>query len=216
MGFTAPRFVVKSHRYARARRDILRQIVLPRAPKTLRVIGFDDAPFARARGSLVPIVGVVCAGTRFEGMVRGSVRRDGWTATDEIVRLLAGGKFLPQVHLVLLDGIAFGGLAVVDLAELATRLRRPCVAVMRRAPDVPAMERAIGKLPGAARRIARLRRAGPVHAHAPVFFQVQGADPREIGLALTHLTDRGHVPEALRLAHLVGSAWIKGESGNSA
>jgi endonuclease V-like protein UPF0215 family len=193
--------------------------VLPRPPKTLRVIGFDDAPFARARGSLVPIVGVVCAGTRFEGMVRGSVRRDGWTATDEIVRLLDGGKFLPQLHLVLLDGIAFGGLAIVDLADLAQRLRRPCVAVMRRAPNLVAMERAIRKLPDAERRLARLRRAGTLHHHAPFVFQVAfpgEGDAAEIGPALAHLTDRGHVPEALRLAHLVGSAWIKGESGNSA
>ena len=109
--------------------------MLPRPPKLLRAIGFDDAPFDRRRGSIVPL---------------------------------------------------------------------------------PAMERAIAKLPGAPRRLARLRAAGEVHAHAPFFFQVRGGDPREIGPALAHLTDRGHVPEALRLAHLVGSAWIKGESGNSA
>ena len=63
----------------------------------------------------MPLVGAVCSGTRFEGMVFGRVRKDGWNATREIVRLLEGGKFLPQLHLVLLDGIAFGGFNVVDL-----------------------------------------------------------------------------------------------------
>ncbi len=80
-------------------------MTLPPPGRTLRVIGFDDVPWRhRARGS-VGLVGAVCAGTRFEGMVYGSVRRDGWRATLTIERLLLDSKFLPQVHLILLDGI---------------------------------------------------------------------------------------------------------------
>src|SRR2546428_10031679 len=116
-------------------------MALPPPGRTLRVIGFDDVPW-RHRPGPVGLVGVVCAGTRFEGMVYGNVRRDGWRATEEIVRLLARGKFLPQLHLVLLDGIAFGGFNLVDLPRLAKELQRPCVAVMRKEPDLPAMERA--------------------------------------------------------------------------
>ena len=116
---------------------------LPPPSRRLRSIGFDDAPFERGSGrGLVPVAGVICAGTRFEGMVWGQVRRDGWNATDVLVSLLAGGKFLPQLHLVLLDGITLGGFNVVDLPALATRLRRPCIAVMRRPPDLEAMARA--------------------------------------------------------------------------
>ncbi len=198
----------------------------PREGRTLRAVGFDDAPFDRpssgaearegARRGDVSIAGVVCAGTRFEGLVWGRVRRDGWNATDEVVRLLAGGKFLPQLHLVLLDGIAFGGFNVVDLAALAHALARPCVAVMRRPPDLAAVERAIGRLPRAARRLDVLRRAGPIHRVGSFVFQVRGADPAETARALARLTDRGAVPEPLRLAHLVAGAVRTGESGNRA
>jgi len=187
------------------------------APDRLpRAIGFDDAPFVRRCGGRVPICGVVCAATRFEGLVLGTVRQDGWGATDELCRLLVGGKFLPQLHLVLLDGIAFGGLNLVDLDALAARLRRPCVAVMRRAPDVAAMERAVRKLPRAERRLSILRRAGPIHEHPPFVFQVRGAEPGEIAPLLARLTDRGNVPEPLRLAHLVGAAVVRGVSGRRA
>jgi hypothetical protein len=189
---------------------------LPPEPRTLRAVGFDDAPFARQRRRRVAVAGVVCAGTRFEGMVWGGVRQDGWDATDAIARLLLGGKFLPQVHLVLLDGISFGGFNLVDLPALAGRLGRPCVAVLRRAPDLGAVARAVGRLPRPERRLRLLARAGPVHAHAPFHFQVAGGDPREIGPALARLTDRGNVPEALRLAHLVGAAVVRGESGRRA
>ena len=189
---------------------------LPRPDRLPRVVGFDDAPFPGRRGAPVQVAGVVCAGTRFEGLVWGRLRRDGFNATDALARTLEGGKFLPQIHVVLLDGLAFGGLNVVDLPALAARLCRPCIAVMRRAPDLPAMAAAIRKLPYPERRLELLARAGPIHQRPPFFFQVQGLGPDEAAQALGRLTDRGHVPEALRLAHLIGSAVVTGVSGRRA
>ena len=189
---------------------------LPPPGRVLRAIGFDDAPFRRRRGGAVRVAGVVCAGTRFEGLVMTSVRQDGWNATDVLARLLTSGKFLPQLHLVLVDGIAFGGFNVVDLEALAAATRRPCVAVMRRRPDLAAVERALRLLPGTGRRLRRIGRAGPVHVRPPFVFQVRGGDPDDIAAALRRLTDRGNVPEPLRLAHLVGAAVVRGESGRRA
>ena len=191
-------------------------MALPPARRTLRVIGFDDVPWRHRRTRAVGVVGAVCAGTRFEGMVYGTVRRDGWRATSALEALLLQGKFLPQVHLVLLDGIALGGFNVVDLPRLARTLRRPCVAVMRKLPDLPAMERAALRLPRPEARIAVLRRAGPIHVSGPFVYQVHGAEPREVGAALQRLTDTGNVPEALRLAHLIGGALAYGQSGRRA
>ncbi len=189
---------------------------LPPAGRTLRAVGFDDAPFVRGRRGDVGVAGVVCAGTRFEGLVWGRLRQDGWNATDALARLLEGRKFLPQLHLVLLDGLSFGGLNLVDLPGLAARLGRPCVAVMRRPPDLAAMERVVARLPGASRRLALLRAAGPIHGVGPFTFQVAGASPAAVADALARLTDRGAVPEPLRLAHLVGAAVRLGESGRRA
>jgi len=191
-------------------------MALPRAGRTLRVIGFDDVPWRHRRKATVGVVGAVCAGTRFEGMVYGTVRRDGWRATSALEALLLEGKFLPQIHLVLLDGIALGGFNVVDLPRLAHALRRPCVAVMRKLPDLPAMERAARRLSRPQARLALLRRAGPIHVHGPFVYQVHGADPRETAEALQRLTDTGNVPEALRLAHLIGGALAYGQSGRRA
>jgi endonuclease V-like protein UPF0215 family len=189
---------------------------LPPPGRTLRAVGIDDAPFARRRGARVRLVGAVCADTRFEGLVVGEARRDGWNATDAVARMLAGGKFLPQVHLVLLDGIAFGGFNVVDLERLAALLARPCVAVMRRQPHLPAIERALRLLPRPERRLDVLRRAGPIYESPPFFFQVRGMEAGAAAEALARLTDRGHVPEPLRLAHLIGAAIVSGESGRRA
>lgn len=184
--------------------------------RLIRAIGFDDAPFPRKPGVSVPLVGAVCAGTRFEGMVFGQVRKDGWNANAAIEALLRNGKFLPQLHLVLLDGIAFGGFNVVDLPGLAASLGRPCVAVMRKPPDLDAVALALQRLPRASARLARIRTAGPVHQRNGFVFQVKGGDPMEIADALARITDTGRVPEALRLAHLIGSAVVTGQSGRRA
>ena len=184
--------------------------------RVIRVVGFDDAPFTRRKGGSVSIVGVVCAGTRFEGMVWGKVRQDGWNATDTVCKLLIGRKFLPQLHILLLDGIAFGGFNVIDLAKLSERLSLPCVAVMRRLPNLAAVEQAIRRLPQPERRLGLLHRAGTIHAFPPFFFQVCGERPDVTAAVLRRLTDCGNVPEALRLAHLVGAAVVKGESGRQA
>lgn len=189
---------------------------LLRLDRTIKVIGFDDAPFSRTSGSLVSIAGVVCGGTRFEGMVWGQVLPDGLDATEVICQLLLGGKFLPQLHLVLLDGIAFGGFNIIDLPKLASRLQIPCVAVMRRQPDLAAVEKALGHLSDSEYRLELLRRAGKIYAFEPFFFQVCGEQPEVIALVLQRLTDTGKVPEALRLAHLIGAAVITGVSSGSA
>ncbi|NDJ16342.1 DUF99 family protein [Myxacorys almedinensis] len=184
--------------------------------RTIRVIGFDDAPFVRRTPDPVAIAGVVCGGTRFEGMVWGNLQADGWNATETITNLLIKSKFLPQLHLVLLDGISFGGFNVVDLPALSRGLNLPCISVMRRQPNLSKVEYALRRLPDSERRWAIVQRAGTIYQTPPFVFQVCGATPAIAAQALDKLTDRGHVPEALRLAHLITSAVITGESGKQA
>ena len=43
----------------------------------MNVIGFDDGPFSSDHRGDVLLVGVVCSGTRVDGVISGKVRRDG-------------------------------------------------------------------------------------------------------------------------------------------
>jgi uncharacterized protein len=58
--------------------------------------------------------------------------------------------------------------------------------------------------------------AGEIYHIPPFYFQVRGAPAEVVGKVLHRITDCGYVPEALRLAHLIGAAFIKGESGRQA
>ena len=184
--------------------------------KTLCTVGFDDQPFERGSGRPVGLAGVACKGTRCVGMVWGQVAADGWDGTETVAGLLEGGKFLDQLHAVLLDGITFGGFNVVDLEGLSERLDRPCIAVMRHRPDFEAVEAALQHVPDSEERFDLMRRAGDIHAAAESYFQVRGASPEAARAVVDRLTVEGHIPEPIRMAHLIASAVGDGESGRRA
>lgn len=187
-----------------------------RLNKQLRVIGFDDAPFSKQNNSVVNISGVVCSNTRFEGMVWGELQKDGNDATDCIINLVTKNKFYAQLHAVMLDGIAFGGFNIVDLPKLSEALSLPCITVMRRMPDLLSVDNALQNFPDYESRAALLRKAGEIHNHSSFYYQCSGIDEKNAGVILDRTTDTGKVPEALRIAHLIGAAVKTGVSGSRA
>jgi uncharacterized protein len=187
-----------------------------RRRRRLRTIGIDDGPFARGQRARVLVVGAVYSAAQFEGLLATSVRGDGCNATARLVAMIGGSKFHAQLHLVLLDGITLGGFNVVDLPRLADGIGLPCVAVMRRLPDLAAVNRALAHLPRAAWRRQLIDRAGEIHSAGPVRFQVAGAEPAAAREAILASAVHGHVPECLRAAHLIASGIVTGESGHRA
>lgn len=188
-----------------------------RSRKIIRTVGFDDVNHRDdPDGAPVNIAGVICAETRFEGMLWGEVTKNGFDATDALAELFTPSKFADQVHLILLDGITMAGSNVVELPELARRVNLPVVAVMRRPPDLIRFRQVLERLPDFEDRWRRVEAAGAIHEHSGFVFQVSGAEPDAIGPVLARLTDNGKVPEALRVAHLIGSAVSFGQSGKRA
>ena len=184
--------------------------------KRIRALGIDDAPFDRERGGSVNVCGVICAKTRFEGMLWGEMTKDGWDATEKLTSLVGESKFFDQLHVILIDGLTLGGFNIVDLPRLHKALELPCIAVMRRMPDWQAIDQALGYFDDGAERKAILQKAGTVHDAENQCFQLAGCEVATAKKVLGQLTDTGFVPEPLRLAHLIGSAVKKGESGRRA
>ncbi|MCX4028506.1 DUF99 family protein [Endozoicomonas sp. SM1973] len=184
--------------------------------KHIRVIGFDDAPFQKHQQDQVNISGIICNNTRFEGMLWQTITQDGFDSTEVLIDCIKASKFYSQINVVLLDGIAFGGFNIIDLPRLACDLERPCIAVMRKQPDLVAIKQALQNLSNWEARWQLIQNAGVIHSVAPFYFQVQGTTPDTAAQTLAKLTDQGHVPEALRIAHLIGSAIKTGESSRRA
>jgi len=189
---------------------------LIRLNKQIRVMGFDDSPFSKVNDSSVNISGIVCSNTRFEGMVWGEVERDGTDATDQIIDLVCNNKFHNQLHAILIDGLAFGGFNLINLPRLSKKLSLPCIAVMRKMPDVDSIDKALKNFSDYENRIQLIEKAGEIFHFEPFYYQCSGINSKEAGLLLEKVTDQGKVPEALRLSHLIGSAVKTGVSSKRA
>ncbi|MGF1467379.1 MAG: DUF99 family protein [Sandaracinaceae bacterium] len=181
------------------------------------VVGVDDAPFARAHRGDVPIVGAVMTRTRLDGVLVDRVRRDGANATSRVAAMLRASPFYEHVQAVMLDGIALAGFNVVDLQTLHARLERPVIVVTRKAPDLPAVRRALlTRVPGGQRKWRLIERAGPMQPCAGVFVQCAGLDLQRAAGAVRRTRLQGDLPEPIRLAHLIAGALARGSSRGGA
>ena len=177
------------------------------------VIGFDDAPFARAHRGDVRLVGIVCSRTRLDGVLSSAVRRDGRNSTDKMIELVRGSAFARHVQAVLLQGIAVAGFNVVDVHALHEALGRPVLVVARRAPNLAKIRRTLEEsVPGGARKWRLIERLGEMEPLRGVYVQRVGLDRAQARNLLAATTLHGNLPEPLRLAHLIAGGVTTGHS----
>jgi hypothetical protein len=182
-------------------------------PRLSHVVGFDDAPFDRTHRGDVLVVGAVFSGSRLDGVLSCKVRRDGANATRAIVECVRRSRFYPQLHAVLLQGIAFAGFNVVDIQGLHLELQRPVLVVCRRRPDMSSVRSALlGQVRGGARKWQLIQRAGPMEPICGLHVQRAGISAGEARELLDRLTLHSTIPEPLRTAHLVAAGVTVGES----
>ncbi|AKG91763.1 hypothetical protein GAH_00909 [Geoglobus ahangari] len=177
--------------------------------KQLRFLGIDDS----FSGERAIVAGVVTEGNCYvEGVMVEEITVDGLDVTEKIVGMVRRSKFREQVRCIFLNGVTFGGFNVADIEVISSSLSVPVIAVMRKRPDFLAIQDALKNVGDAERRMEVIRKAGEVHEVDGVFIQFKGCGYEEAASLLKSATLKGNVPECLRLAHLVASAVIHGES----
>jgi len=155
-----------------------------------------------------------------------------------MVDLVVQSQFRGHVRAVFLQGIAVGGFNVVDIHALSEALELPVLVVMRRQPNLESIRRAlVGDAHGAAPRVRGadrkwrlIERAGPIErlhfagsgrASRPsglgdrpqsIWVQRAGISLEESRRLVASTTLHGHVPEPLRLAHLIAGGIATGRS----
>ena len=184
-------------------------------PPELRIVGIDDGPFDKSRPRAnVKVVGAIYRGGQYlDGMVSTTIRRDGRNSTDKLIRMLCDSRYHPQLHYIVLDGIALGGFNVVDIHRLWQETSLPVLVVVRHEPDMVKVKRALSNLPGWKARWALIERAGNVEPSNGVFVQRAGLDSEEAEALLALSCTRAKIPEPLRAAHIIAGAWVTGEGG---
>ena len=182
----------------------------------IRVLGIDDGPFEFGQAR-THIVGVAARLPCYiEGVMVSDVAVDGLDSTDVIIRMLGPSRYLEQLKLIMLDGAALGGFNIVDIRRLNNELGVPVATVTRDRPDRAEIERALRKhFDDWQVRLDMLAQAEIEEydtGHRPIYVGRVGIDREELAEILGASTVRGALPEALRVAHLIAAAMVKGES----
>ena len=116
----------------------------------------------------------------------------------------------------MLDGICLGGFNVIDINKIHKTIDIPILTITRDRPDLTAIEDALRKhFPDWEQRLA-IHKEGTLHefqtAHNPLYAKFMGCSPEEAQEIISLATIRGVLPEPLRIAHLIASGIVRGES----
>lgn len=180
--------------------------------KEIRVIGIDDSPFNKLEKSKVLVVGVVMRGGSWvDGILSTKVAVDGDDSTKEIAEMINKCKFKPQLQCIFLDGIAVAGFNVIDVKELTKKTNLPVIVVIRRKPDISNIKKTLIKI-NKRNKIKLIEKAGSVMQINDIFVQLTGIDLEHARKILKIVCTRSLIPEPIRLAHLIASGVILGES----
>lgn len=180
--------------------------------KEIRVIGIDDSPFNKFKEKEILAIGVVMrGGNSIDGILSTKVEVDGDNATLQLAEMVNRSKFRLQLRCIFLDGIALAGFNVIDIRELNKKTGIPVVTIIRRKPDVAGIKEVLNKL-NQKEKIRLLDKAGSVVQIGNIYAQPVGISIERLKEILKLVCTRSHIPEPLRLAHLIASGVVKGES----
>ncbi|MEM0330857.1 MAG: DUF99 family protein, partial [Archaeoglobaceae archaeon] len=98
--------------------------------------------------------------------------------------------------------------------EIHEKTGIPVVVVMGKEPNMEEFRSALKNLNGFEQRIAIVERAGEIYRYGNLFLQFSGLNFEDAKKIVDANVWRGKFPEALRIAHLVASAVVHGESKN--
>lgn len=187
----------------------------------VRIVGFDDAPFEKGKRKKVPVVGTIYRGGKiFDGMLFVRVEVDGNDATSKLIKAINSSRHKPQLKLIMLDGITVGGFNVIDLKELHEKTELPVIAINRKMPDVKSVRNALKNFKDFKTRWEKVKNAGRIKRFKFrdrfIYYQCKGIGREEAEEIIRLSCTRGYIPEPLRVAHLIASSLVKGESHGKA
>ncbi|AKB18953.1 MULTISPECIES: DUF99 family protein [unclassified Methanosarcina] len=186
----------------------------------IRILGIDDSALLNEK---IMIVGTVFRGGDWiDGVLRSEITRDGLDATKVISTMIKNSRHYNQLRIIMLDGITYGGFNVVDIEELYRETGLPVIVVMRAYPDFEKIRSALRHFSDEEVRWEIIKKAGKIEKlvteknRTPIYIQKAGIGSKNAE-KIVHLTSiRSNIPEPLRVAHLIATGIILGESRGKA
>ncbi|MBI2661800.1 DUF99 family protein [Candidatus Woesearchaeota archaeon] len=180
--------------------------------KEIRIIGIDDSAFAKfSKGKVLVVGAVMRGGNILDGILSTKVEIDGDDSTSKLTEMINKSRFKAQLRCIFLDGIALAGFNVVDINELNRKTGIPVVTIIRKYPDFNKIKETLARI-NMQHKIKLIENAGEPVKIGKIFVQIAGINTWKLKEILKLACTRSHIPEPLRLAHLIATGVVKGES----
>lgn len=185
--------------------------------KEIRIIGIDDASFDIRNDKEVVCVGTIFRGSQsIDGILCSKITIDSLDATDTFASMISSSRHKKQLRVIMLDGITYGGFNIVDIHNLFEQTGLPVISVTRSMPDFEKIKKALEHFNDGNTRWNMIKRAGNIHEFfvkkGVIYSQFVGIDREDVRKILEYTIMRGYIPEPIRVAHLIATAIVRGES----
>jgi endonuclease V-like protein UPF0215 family len=182
----------------------------------MRILGIDDSPLLSKD---VLVVGAILRGGGWlDGLLSTHIEKDGTDATERLASMITESRNYGQLRVVMLNGVTFGGFNVVDIAKLHSATQLPVIVITRRLPDMDRIRMALENLPQPELRYKAILKAGEIGEvrtkwrGSPVYFQCKGMEKEDAARLIVDTAVHSRLPEPVRVAHLIATGVVLGES----
>ncbi len=184
--------------------------------KQIRILGIDDAPFSFTE-KYTTIIGVVMRGGQYlEGVLSKQIHVDGTDSTQTCQEMIQSTKHRQQLKVAMLDGAAFGGFNVIDCETLYKTTHLPIITITRDKPNFQMIQKSLQKNFHDWESRWKIINNGTLHEiqtkHNPIYIKCTGISLDEAKDIINLSTIRGVIPEPVRIAHIIASGILRGES----
>jgi endonuclease V-like protein UPF0215 family len=178
----------------------------------IRILGVDDAPF-RKDDKEVKLVGVVFRNPLIDNVLSIDIEKDGIDSTDRLSGLILGSRSRNQIGVIMIDGINFAGINIVDIFRLYEETKIPVISIVRNEPDMERFKEALSsEKVHKDERLRIFKKYDPPKRFGEIYYHAAGIDDEKAKGILRISIIRSRIPEPVRIAHLIGQGMILGES----
>ena len=182
----------------------------------IRLLGIDDSPF-KFTNKYTTAIGVVMRGGEYlECVLQRNVQIDGDDATFACIDMIKKTRYNKQLRAMLIDGIALGGFNIIDIEGIYNETNLPVITITRDKPDFEKIKLALEKNFSDWDYRFKLMKKGKLFEvktkHNPIYVKCVGIDISEAKEIIKISTIRGVIPEPIRVAHIIASGIVRGES----
>jgi len=184
--------------------------------KEIRIVAWDDGPFKfKTKGKDI-LVGVIFRGGQFiDGLLKTEIEIDGLDATEKIIEKVLKTKH-KDLRIIMLDGITFAGFNTVDIKEIYEKTKLPVIVVNRKKPNLKKFISTLKRMPNSQKRLKCVENAGSIYwvkvKNKRICFQCYGMKKEDASKVIKMTSTMSLIPEPLRVAHLIATGFVLGES----